>query len=311
MPQRPPRLSNESTHRVLVTGADGQLAALHRPRVRRRRRSRRSTGAQLDITDPAAVRARRGRRGAGRHRQLRRVQRRGRRRRPAARGAGRQRLRGAQPGAARRRTPARRSCTTAPTSSSTARASEPYDGERRSRRRTAPMRRRSCWASGSRSTRRARCVLRVESLFGSPPDGPAGAARVDAIVDGIRAGREVRGASPIASCRPATRPTSPRPRGTWSTGGAAPGLYHCVNAGHATWEQWRARSRALLGVEPMLKRLTTDQVTLRAARPRYCALSPRSSRAAGFAMPAWQDALRRWLRPGDRIDGHRMTDSHG
>ena len=43
------------------------------------------------------------------------------------------------------------------------------------------------------------------------------------------------GCSPIGSCRPATSSISRRRRGTWSMSGAAPGLYHCVNSGHATW----------------------------------------------------------------------------
>ena len=58
--------------------------------------------------------------------------------------------------------------------------------------------------------------------------------------------------------------------------GAPPGVYHCVNAGHATWETSRSRAARLLGVEPRLKPLTIDQLTLRRARPRYCALATRS-----------------------------------
>jgi dTDP-4-dehydrorhamnose reductase len=42
-----------------------------------------------------------------------------------------------------------------------------------------------------------------------------------------------------------------------------------------------------------------DQVTLRAPRPRYCALSTAKLSAAGFDMPTWQDALRRWLLARD------------
>jgi dTDP-4-dehydrorhamnose reductase len=36
-------------------------------------------------------------------------------------------------------------------------------------------------------------------------------------------------------------------------------------------------------------------VTFKAARPVYCALSPAKLAAAGFTMPPWQDAMRRWL----------------
>ena len=54
----------------------------------------------------------------------------------------------------------------------------------------------------------------------------------------------------------------------------------------------------LLGVDPRLERDDdATGVSLRAARPTYSALSPRKLAAAGFTMPAWQDALDRWLRP--------------
>jgi dTDP-4-dehydrorhamnose reductase len=41
-------------------------------------------------------------------------------------------------------------------------------------------------------------------------------------------------------------------------------------------------------------------MTLRVPRPRYCALSTKKLSAAGFAMPTWPDALRRWLETRPR-----------
>ena len=37
-------------------------------------------------------------------------------------------------------------------------------------------------------------------------------------------------------------------------------------------------------------------VALRAARPRYCALSNEKLRSVGIEMPAWQDALARYIQ---------------
>jgi len=146
-------------------------------------------------------------------------------------------------------------------------------------------------------------VLRVESLFGSPSGWTGRRGTVDALVDGIRAGREVsvltdRVVSPSYSpdVAAATRHLIDRE--------APSGVYHCVNAGHATWEIVALEIARLFGVTPSLKRLTTDQLTLRAARPRYCALATAKLAAQGFVMPAWQDALRRWL-------AYRMESSHG
>src|SRR5687768_7745280 len=137
-------------------------------------------------------------------------------------------------------------------------------------------------------------ILRVESLFGSPPGWTGRRGTVDAIVDGIRAGHEV----PVLTDRVVSPSYSPdvaaatrhliEHDGPW-------GVYHCVNTGHATWEIVAREIARQLGVEPRLKRLTTDQLTLRASRPRYCALATSKLIAQGFVMPAWQDALTRWL----------------
>ena len=77
--------------------------------------------------------------------------------------------------------------------------------------------------------------------------------------------------------------------------GAAPGLYHCVNAGMGTWYEVAVEAARLLGVTPRLVPVTMAQVQMKASRPRFCALSNRKLDAAGFRMPTWSDALRRWL----------------
>jgi len=146
-------------------------------------------------------------------------------------------------------------------------------------------------------------VLRVESLFGSPAGWAGRRGTLDAIVAGLREGREVR----VFTDRvvsPGYTPDIAAATRHLLTSGAEPGLYHCVNDGHATWEQVALESARLLGVDPVLKRTTSDTVTLKASRPTYCALSPRKLAGAGFVMPAWQDALDRWLRPG----GPRSSD---
>jgi dTDP-4-dehydrorhamnose reductase len=75
----------------------------------------------------------------------------------------------------------------------------------------------------------------------------------------------------------------------------AAGLYHCVNSGHATWEAVAREAARQLGVEPRLEALAMDRVTMRAMRPKFCALANGKLAAAGFPMPSWQDALARWL----------------
>jgi dTDP-4-dehydrorhamnose reductase len=137
-------------------------------------------------------------------------------------------------------------------------------------------------------------VLRVESLFGSPAGWTGRRGTLDHIVDGLQQGREVkvftdRIVSPSYSkdVAAATRHLV--------TSGAPPGVYHCVNDGHASWHDVAAEAARILGVPARLLPITVDQLALRVPRPRYCALSTKKLAAAGFAMPTWQDGLRRWL----------------
>jgi len=137
-------------------------------------------------------------------------------------------------------------------------------------------------------------VLRVESLFGMPAEWTGRRGSLETIVAGLQAGHGVpvftdRIVSPsyVVDVAAATRHLVD------ST--AAPGLYHCVNSGHATWYQVACEAARLLRVQPRLKAMTTAEVKFAAARPRFCALSNRKLAGAGFDMPAWQDALQRWL----------------
>jgi dTDP-4-dehydrorhamnose reductase len=137
-------------------------------------------------------------------------------------------------------------------------------------------------------------VLRVESLFGAAP-GRAAKGSVAAIVNGLLEGKapkvfEDRTVSPtfIDDCAIATRQLL--------EGGAPYGLYHCVNSGLATWLEFALESARLLDVEPRVERVRFADVTLPAARPKYCALSNAKLKSVGIAMPTWQDALERYLR---------------
>jgi dTDP-4-dehydrorhamnose reductase len=137
-------------------------------------------------------------------------------------------------------------------------------------------------------------VLRVESLFGSPPGWTGRKGTLDGIVEGLRQGREV----PVFTDRivsPSYVPDVVAAVTHLLECGAPPGLYHCVNSGSASWHDVATEAARLLGVTPRLRPLTTEQIPLKAARPKFCALDNGKLAAAGYRMPPWQDALRRWL----------------
>lgn len=138
-------------------------------------------------------------------------------------------------------------------------------------------------------------VLRVESLFGSPAAWSGRRGTLDHIVDGLREGREVKVLTDRIVSPSYSKDVADATRHL-VTSGAAPGVYHCVNDGHASWHDVAAEAARILGVSPRLVPITVDQLPLRVPRPRYCALSTKKLAAAGFAMPTWQDGLRRWLQ---------------
>lgn len=135
-------------------------------------------------------------------------------------------------------------------------------------------------------------VLRVESLFGAT--GPGRRSSLDAIVAGIAEEREV----PVFTDRtvsPSYVVDVARATATLLDTRPTHGLYHCVNTGTASWRDVALEAGRLLGRDPRLKGITLAEVSLRAARPQYCALSNAKLAVAGVVMPTWQDALERYL----------------
>jgi dTDP-4-dehydrorhamnose reductase len=138
-------------------------------------------------------------------------------------------------------------------------------------------------------------VLRVESLFGRAPGGRAEKGSAAVILNTLRSGGvarvfEDRTVSPtyVVDAARATRALVER---------AAPsGLYHCVNSGHCTWLDFAREAARLLEVEPRLAPIRLSDLTLRAERPRYCALANDKLASIGITMPVWQDALGRHLK---------------
>jgi dTDP-4-dehydrorhamnose reductase len=137
-------------------------------------------------------------------------------------------------------------------------------------------------------------VLRVESLFG----GRARRSSVDRIIDAIRDGT---GAKVFTDRTVSPSYVRDVASATWHllSFNAPPGLYHCVNSGAATWRELAEEIGRILGVEPNLVPVKVADVPMKARRPQFAALSNAKLARAGFAMPDWTDALRRYLVSGD------------
>lgn len=138
-------------------------------------------------------------------------------------------------------------------------------------------------------------VLRVESLFGGPTAGRgARDGSLGTIVRKLRA-REPVTVFTDRTVSPSYAPDVAAAARALLERRAAAGLYHCVNAGAATWDAVAREAAALLGVEPQLEPITLDGLSLAAPRPKYCAMDSSKLATAGVPMRPWQDALRAWL----------------
>lgn len=133
-------------------------------------------------------------------------------------------------------------------------------------------------------------VLRVESLFG----GPRRKSSVDRIVDLVRKGEP----APVFVDRVVS------PSFVFDVADASafilraqppPGVYHCVNSGHATWLSVGQEIVRCIGSETSLKAISVNDVKLPAPRPQFAALSNAKLAKAGYQMPTWQNAIGRYL----------------
>jgi dTDP-4-dehydrorhamnose reductase len=133
-------------------------------------------------------------------------------------------------------------------------------------------------------------VLRVESLFG----GAAARSSIDKIIGAIDNGDESR----VFVDRIVT--PSFVDDVAWASerlveSHAPYGLYHCVNTGETTWYELAEEIGRQLDRPARLVPVRVADVTMKAKRPVYCALSNSKLAEAGAPMPPWQDALRRYV----------------
>ena len=150
-------------------------------------------------------------------------------------------------------------------------------------------------------------VLRTESLFGRAPGARPAKGSAAGLLSALVAGKEVRvfedrTVTPtyIVDAAKATRALLDR--------GVEPGLYHCVNSDPCTWVEFVQEMGHQLGIEPRLQLVRLDDLKLRAARPRYCALSNAKLASVGVIMPTWRDGVRRYLQQVADDIAHEAAD---
>jgi dTDP-4-dehydrorhamnose reductase len=139
-------------------------------------------------------------------------------------------------------------------------------------------------------------VIRVESLFGARhAPGSKRVGTLDRIIESLEQRRPTkvlrdRVVSPsyLADVAGAVQHLIDR--------NAQSGLYHAVNSGHGTWYDVAQEVARFTGGGEVLEPITATELGLKAARPKFAALSNAKLAAAGYQMPTWQEALRRYMQ---------------
>lgn len=73
------------------------------------------------------------------------------------------------------------------------------------------------------------------------------------------------------------------------------GTYHATNRGYCSWYKFAEQIFQFTGLSPELKPIKTEQLTVKAKRPRFSALRSVKLPRDGIEVPTWQDALREYL----------------
>ncbi|MCU1299735.1 MAG: dTDP-4-dehydrorhamnose reductase [Candidatus Sulfotelmatobacter sp.] len=73
------------------------------------------------------------------------------------------------------------------------------------------------------------------------------------------------------------------------------GIVHATNTGDCTWFEFAQEIVRNAGLKTEIRPVSSEKMARPAPRPAYSVLSPESMQAFGITMPAWQDALRRYL----------------
>ena len=143
-------------------------------------------------------------------------------------------------------------------------------------------------------------VLRVESLFGASAHGrddstPPRGSSLDRMANAIMDGRVVRAFIDRTVSPSYVTDVANATSGLLACRAPA-GLYHCVGSGMATWFEVATELARCLGREARIEPVSMADVSLRARRPKFCALSNAKLASAGIDVPPWRDAVGRYAK---------------
>jgi len=86
------------------------------------------------------------------------------------------------------------------------------------------------------------------------------------------------------------------------------GTYHATNQGYCTWFQFSKEIFKLTGLNPNLKPIKTDQLKMKAERPKFSALKSIKLPKYGIQMREWKQALHDYLTEKGHIQANKPRE---
>lgn len=138
-------------------------------------------------------------------------------------------------------------------------------------------------------------IVRVASLFGVAGASSKGGNFVETILRNAKEKGEVR---VVCDIRMSPTSTADAARVILSLleKHAAPGLYHVVNSGEATWFEFAREIVRRSGISAKVTPIGSHEFPTAAVRPCYSVLDNRKAASITGPIPAWEDALDRYLK---------------
>ena len=139
-------------------------------------------------------------------------------------------------------------------------------------------------------------VIRTCGLYGQSGARSKGGNFVDGRVRDATGGRRIEMACEQIVCPTSTDDLSKAVFSLLGSREMQPGIYHLVNEGQCSWYEFTREIVRLVGAPCEVIPVDRGGMTGRMRRPLYSVLANNKARALGVALPAWQDALARYLK---------------
>jgi len=137
-------------------------------------------------------------------------------------------------------------------------------------------------------------IVRVASLFGVAGASGKGGNFVETMIKKAKSGEVIRVVDDMSMSPTYTRDAAVAIKKILELG-LPFGVYHVTNRGFCTWFQFAKEIFNQLGLNPVLEPIKTEELKMRAKRPRFSALKSIKLSKYGIGMREWKEALHEYL----------------